>query len=102
MFLYKKGGSIIVTVSKDTKLFINQYGLFYEGQKLYKFCYSNNTIYFDKTVILDKFIIHYDKIYRNKQELYFRFYPEGKRNKYYMYTVNSNQLGILYKKELIY
>ena len=56
---------------------MNEYGLFYEIQTLYKYCQNAGKLYFDKTVVLDKFIVHHDKIYRNKQQLYFRFYPEG-------------------------
>lgn len=92
-----KGEYIIVKVSKDTKYFINQYGIFFEGQKLYKFCQSNNHLYFDQVVILDKFIVHYDKIYRNKQRLYFSFHTEGKSSKYYKYTLSCEQLGIFFK-----
>ena len=95
-----EGEYIIVNVSNDTKYFINQYGLFYEGQRLFKFCQSNNHMYFDKIVIIDKFIVHYDKIYRNKQNLYFRFYPEGKNSKYYKYTISCEQLGIFFRKSI--
>lgn len=97
MFFIDRRGDIIVKVSKGTKYFINQYGLFYEGQRLYKYCQSNNHMYFDKIVILDKFIVHYDKVYRNKQKLYFRFYPEGKTSRYYMFTLNCEQLGKFFK-----
>ena len=88
---------IIVKVSTDTKYFVNQYGIFYEGQKLYKYCQSNNHLYFDKVVVLDKFIVHYDKIYKNKKRLYFRFYPEVNKSKYYMNTIFSDQLGTFFK-----
>lgn len=96
----KEGGSIIAKVLKNTKYFMNKYGLFYEGEILYKYCQNDGKLYFDKTVVLDKFIVHHDKIYRNKQQLYFRFYPEGRKDKHYMFTINTDQLGIFYKKVL--
>lgn len=101
MFFKEKGGCfIIATVSKDTKYFVNQYGTFYEGQVLQKHCYCHGRLCFDKSVILDKFIVHYDKVYRNKQKLYFRFYPEGKKNKYYMATLSADCLGTIFKNSI--
>lgn len=100
IFLLERGGIIIAVVSKDTKYFINQYGIFFEGETLYQYCYSNNRLYYERPVVLDKFIIHYDKVYRNKQKLYFRFYPEGKNSKYYMATLNCEMLGTFFKKSI--
>ena len=48
----KEGGSIIAKVLKNTKYFMNEYGLFYEGETLYKYCQNDGKLYFDKTVVL--------------------------------------------------
>lgn len=77
---------------EDTKYYLCKFGLFYEGEELEKYCYNNNSFYYQENIILDKFIVHY---YNNVPKLYFRF--RNFRNKV-TYTIPADQLGVFYKK----
>ncbi len=95
---YRVGGINInhnITLTKDTKIYINEYGIFYEGQTLEQFCFEKGTLRFIGYVYIKKFITHYNKT-NGKANLYFRmanFYNKVE------YTINCNQLGILYKSK---
>lgn len=82
---------------KETRYYINKYGVFYEGQELSHYWSCKQGLYYDKQVILQKFIFHYDKVYRNKFKMYCRFIEAGKSSDYYKFTVPVEHLGVFYK-----
>lgn len=84
---------------KNTRYYINKYGIFYEGQLLYRYLWNNNVLYYNDEVILDKFIIHY----RNREaKLFCRiFLKDSSRKTDNYYTINVNQLGVNYKIKII-
>lgn len=79
--------------TKDTKIFINKYGIFYEGQILDN--YDRNGIYIGQ-IELKKFITHYKKIdkFTRIPKLYFSM---SRPNKTLNFTLSAEQLGIYYK-----
>lgn len=74
------------------KFYCNEYGLFYEGEKLQNFDYHGNYI---QDVIINKFIVHYN---RKTKEPYmcFNFSQIGKKRSYTFEC--EGRLGITYKK----
>lgn len=79
----------------NTRFFINQFGLFYEGQVLNRYLYHGSNLYYNDEVILDKFIFHYKSGY---PKLFCRIYLKDSLTKTRnYYTVSCKQLGILYK-----
>lgn len=89
----------IKNIVKETRYYINKYGIFYEGQLLYRYLWNNNILYYNEEVILDKFIIHY----RNREpKLFCRifFKDSGRKTNNYL-TVNVDQLGEIYKLKII-
>ena len=85
----------MLKTSIKTRMYLIKYGIFYEGQILYRYLWHNNKLYFEDEVILDKFIFHYKT---GKPKLYCRIFLKDinlKTRKYY--TISSEQLGILYK-----
>lgn len=86
-----------ICITKDTKFYLNEFGFFYEGQTLEKYVIEKGSLKFDEYVFIKKFIVHYNK--KTKEpNLYFRFGNFYNKNEY---TINCNQLGILYKKRRI-
>ncbi len=85
----------IIDTSLDTKMFITSYGVFYEGQVLYRYLWCNGKLYYEDEVILQKFIFHYKT---GSPRLYCKIFLKDstKRTRNY-YTINSDQLGLLYK-----
>lgn len=85
----------MIDTTLNTRMYITNYGIFYEGQVLYRYLYNNNKLYFEDEVILDKFIFHYKS---GSPKLFCRIFlkDSGRKTRNY-YTINSNQLGILYK-----
>ena len=82
--------------TKEPKFYLNEYGAFYEGQILEKYCFNGGnfkSITYIEDIKLIKFIVHYDKRTR-EPKLYFRY---GNLYNKVQYTINCNQLGILYK-----
>lgn len=79
--------------TKDSKFFINEYGIFYEGQILDK--YDRHGVFLGK-IKLKKFIIHYKEINRFTRipKLYFSL---SEPNKTLNFTLSSRDLGIYYK-----
>lgn len=76
-------------------MFITPYGVFYEGQLLYRYLWNDGKLYYEDEVILDKFIFHYKN---GLPKLYCRiFLKDSKRKTRNYYTINSGQLGTLYK-----
>ena len=66
---------------------------------MYRYLWSNGILCYDDEVILDKFIFHYKTGY---PKLYCRiFLKNSKRKTRNHYTIDSNQLGILYKIKLL-
>lgn len=102
ILIISKGEYIISTncniITKEPKIYFNEFGIFYEGQILEKYCYTGgnlkNTTYVEDIKII-KFILHYNKITR-EPNLYFRC---GNLYNKVQYTINCNQLGILYKRK---
>lgn len=80
------------TTTRYPRIYINKYGLFFEGQKLCHYCKSGNYFYYVDSVILDSFIIHY---HNYKPSLYFRI-DEGNCRKF---TLPVSQLGIFYRRK---
>ncbi len=74
-----------------TKFYLNEYGLFYEGQLLECYDYKLNYLY---DVIINKFIIHYRK---NTKEPYmcFNFSLLGHKQSFTFEC--EGRLGITYK-----
>lgn len=76
-------------------MYLTNYGIFYEGQILYRYLYNNGKLYYEDEVILEKFIFHYKS---GLPKLYCRIFLKDStiktRNHY---TISSEQLGILYK-----
>ena len=86
---------LIINTTIDTRLFVTPYGVFYEGQILYRYLWSNGKLYYEDEVILEKFIFHYKT---GNPKLYCRiFLKDSTRRTRNHYTINSEQLGILYK-----
>lgn len=79
----------------QTKMYLTKYGIFYEGQLLYRYLWSNNRLFYNDEVILDKFIFHYKT---GSPKLYCRMFLKdiGRKTRNYI-TVSGDQLGILYK-----
>lgn len=84
---------------KETRYYINKYGIFYEGQLLYRYIWNNGSLYYNEEVILDKFIFHYPK---GELKLFCRifFKDSGRKTNNYL-TVNVDQLGEIYKLKII-
>lgn len=80
-------------LTEKTKIFINQYGIFYEGQILDN--YDRNGLYIGQ-IQLKKFFIHYKKINKFVKipKLYFSM---SRINKTLNFTLSAEQLGIYYK-----
>lgn len=60
--ILKKGEVIILktkTITKDTKFYICEYGIFYEGQILEQYAGIGNIKNYIQDVVLDKFIVHF-------------------------------------------
>ena len=86
---------IIVKTSLNTRMYITKYGVFYEGQLLYRYLWNNGKLYYEDEVILDKFIFHYKT---GSAKLYCRiFLKDSNRKTRNHITINSEQLGVLYK-----
>lgn len=82
--------------TKEPKFYFNEYGAFYEGQILERYCFCGGNlknITYVEDIKLIKFIVHYNKKTR-EPELYFRL---GNLYNKVQYTISCNQLGILYK-----
>lgn len=80
------------TTKLNTKFFINQYGIFYEGQVLERYCCERGHFYYVEDIKIEKFVVHY-KVGRNPN-LYFRM--SNFRTKA-IDTISVNQLGTYYK-----
>lgn len=81
----------VLFISYGRFFYYNEYGLFYEGQELENYDYMGNYL---GNVILNKFIIHYNK--ENKEPyICFNFSFKGKK-KSYTFDV-YDRLGITYK-----
>ena len=82
-----------MNITEKTKIFINQYGIFYEGQILDN--YDRNGEYLEQ-IQLKKFFIHYKKINKSVKipKLYFSM---SKINKTLNFTLSAELLGIYYK-----
>lgn len=82
---------------KHPLIFINEYGVFYEGQVLNHFVSSGgSSSYFKQNVILEKFIFHK---FRNSEHRYLCvrifFYEKGHSYNYSRQTFNSSCLGTI-------
>lgn len=73
------------------KFYINQYGVFYEGQELESYDYQGNYI---QNVVINKFVIHYDR--SKKPFMSFNFSRVGQ--KYNMTLPCEKYLGITYRR----
>lgn len=78
--------------TNDTKFFINEYGVFYEGQILEQYAGVGECLNYIQDVYIDKFIIHFKK--GQNYRLYFRICNFVNKNKF---TLPVNLLGINYK-----
>ncbi len=80
-------------ITEQTKIFINNYGIFYEGQVLEH--YDNHNCYIGK-IELKKFIVHYVKInkFTKIPKLYFNM---SRLNKTLNFTLSAEHLGIYYR-----
>lgn len=62
LFAITKGGVYILsvnTITKDTKFYINEYGIFHEGQILEQYFGIEERKYYNQDVVIDKFIVHF-------------------------------------------
>lgn len=76
-------------------MYLTRYGVFYEGQVLYRYLWNNANLYYNEEVILEKFIFHYKT---GVPKLYCRiFLKDSNRKTRNRITISSEQLGILYK-----
>lgn len=80
------------TFTKDTKFYINEYGIFYEGQILEQYAGIGEYLSYLQDVIIDKFIIHFKK--GESIKLYFRISNFNNKQKF---TLPVNLLGTHYK-----
>lgn len=80
------------TFTKDTKFYINEYGIFYEGQILEQYAGIGEHLNYIEDVILDKFIIHFKD--GESIKLYFRISFFNNKQKF---TLPVNLLGTHYK-----
>lgn len=74
-------------------MYINKYGIFYEGQILEQYYTSNNIFYYSEDVILKKFIVHYDK----NRNIRLSFRIGNLYNKVEYTLTNIDMLGIYYR-----
>lgn len=74
-------------------MYINKYGIFYEGQILEQYYTSNNIFYYSEDVILKKFIVHYDK----NRNIRLSFRIGNLYNKVEYTLSNIDMLGIYYR-----
>lgn len=85
----------MIDTSINTKIFITPFGVFYEGQVLYRYLWFNGRLHYEDEVILQKFIFHYKT---GAPKLYCKiFLKDITRKTRNYYTINSEQLGVLYK-----
>ena len=85
----------IIDTLIQTRIFITPLGVFYEGQVLYRYLWCNGKLYYEDEVILEKFIFHYKT---GSPKLYCKiFLKDSTRKTRNYYTINSEQLGVLYK-----
>lgn len=74
-------------------MYLNKYGIFYEGQILEQYYTTNNMFYYSEDVILKKIIVHYDK--NRNIRLSFRV---GNLYNKVEYTLNNiDMLGTYYR-----
>lgn len=80
------------TLTKDTKFYINEYGIFYEGQIIEQYASSGGNKYYVQDVIINKFIVHFKK--GESIKLYFSISNLVNKQKF---TLPVNLLGTYYK-----
>lgn len=80
-------------ITKDTKIYINQYGIFFEGQILEQ--YDCHKCYLGKAE-LKKFIVHYRKT-KNSHKTPKLYFCMSKLYKTQTFTLSVELLGIYYK-----
>lgn len=85
-----------MNLKKNMKIYINQFGIFYEGQILDNY---DRYGYFIGKIQLKKFIIHYKKLKKRskKSKIPVLYINVGEPNKTINYTLSVKHLGVYYK-----
>ena len=85
-----------ITFTKDTKIFINEYGVFYEGQILEQYVGVGEHKNYIQDVYIEKFIVHFKE--GKNIKLYFRMCNFINKQKF---TLPVDLLGKNYKFKII-
>lgn len=79
--------------NEKTKFYINQYGIFYEGQILHEYVCANDNWYYSNDIVIVSF---FRRKRKNKLgfEFYFRFKDVDKTQ---IWSLKCSELGVRFK-----